>query len=199
MTKRIYSLTFAVLFLAQVACGQMPKGKAVAGPPAPTPTTFSTPEIDRAKLKTQAEEIGRAFISGDFEKVADLTYPGIVQMAGGRAQIVAFLKKSMKEMRAGGFDIVSVSVDEPTQVIKVDKRLFAVVPTTMRVKVPQGTFVGPSFYIGVSDDGGEKWTFVDGNGGANKQKLRALFPSAADKLELPQERPPVLDTGKPNV
>lgn len=196
MTKRSYILAFIILTFAQLACGQTRIAGGIAGPPAPGPVGVSTPEIDRAKLKTQAEELNEAFVGGNFDKVADLTYPGLVRRIGGRTQMVAFLRQNMKEMQAQGFDLLSVSVDEPKQVIKIGGQIFSILPTTMRAKTPRGVLVGKSFLIGVSDDGGEKWTFVDGSIGVDEQKLHVLLPAAADKLELPQEQPPVLEAGK---
>ncbi|MGB8508668.1 MAG: hypothetical protein WCD76_09700 [Pyrinomonadaceae bacterium] len=198
MMKRISGVVFCIALLVNVACGQTRKSNnGTGGPHAPARVAVSTPKIDDDKLKAQAEEVNAAFIKGDFGKVADLTYQEVVHRVGGRAQMIAFLENGMKEMRAGGFDIVSVSVDAPKQVIKVEKQLLAVVPTTMRVKSPQGILVGRSFLIGVSENDGEKWTFVDGSAGIDKRKLQILFPLAADKLELPQESAPVPEATKP--
>ncbi|MEZ5427386.1 MAG: hypothetical protein R2747_14035 [Pyrinomonadaceae bacterium] len=62
----------------------------------------------------------------------------------------------------------------------------------MRVQTPEGLFVGESSEIAISDDGGKTWTFIGGGaGGVNKEKLKMLFPVAADKLEIPEEKPPV--------
>ena len=45
--------------------------------------------------------------------------------------------------------------------------------------------------IGVSGDGGLKWTFVSGSS-ATEQTLKLLFPSAAGRLKLPKPKPPEL-------
>jgi hypothetical protein len=50
--------------------------------------------------------------------------------------------------------------------------------------------------IGVSRDGGRGWTFLGGMGATNKEQLRVLLPEAADKLKLPEPKPPTLEPKK---
>lgn len=189
-------LAFTLLILAQVACAQSRGEKGKVEPPTPLPSSsqkaVAATGIDSNKLKAQAEEMSKAFVDGDFGKVADSTYPDVVKFVGGRARMVSSLEVGMKQMRTQGFDIEAVVVGDPTQILTLGKQTFAVVPTTMRMKVQQGTLSSESFFLGVSEDGGNTWSFVDGAGVRDKGRLKVLFPAAADKLELPQSKPPVM-------
>lgn len=188
-----FVVTFVLgLLFATVACAQPQKQKGTPGPPAPRRGAVTTPTVDRNKLREQADALGKAFAAGDFDKVADMTLPDVVKLGGGRVQLVAFLKKNTDEMRAQGFNVEAVTSGEPTQVIGVGKEVYAVVPTTMRMKVPQGVLIGEAFFIGISDDGGESWLFIDGAGMTDKRRLQMFIPSAWDKLNLPAQKPPVL-------
>ncbi|MGH9942788.1 MAG: hypothetical protein ACRD9R_10590 [Pyrinomonadaceae bacterium] len=196
-------LVCIIFSASQVACGQAQKAPAKQelgepGPPAPKAEKVKVadaPEVDKGRIKKKAEELSTAFVEGDFGRVADLTYPDLVELSGGKAKIVSKLEIGMGGWRAQGFQLSSLSVDEPTQVIKARDYLFAVVPATMRMKVPEGVLAQQTFHLGVSRDGGETWTFVDG-GGTGKEKLKILFPtvaSAIDSLELPEEKLPTLE------
>lgn len=187
MTKKLLGVILITLSLAHAADGRQQRRKSAATVP-----PVAAPQVDRTKLKAQAEELARAFVSGDLGKLADMTYPRLIELIGGKTQMIASIEKDMKGMRAEGIEIDSVSVGEPGQVIRIGKQTFAVIPETLRMKVPQGLLVGQSFLIGVSEDGGERWTFVNGLSGANKERLRVLLPAAADKLNLPEMKPPVL-------
>jgi hypothetical protein len=128
--------------------------------------------------------------------VADLTYPDLVELLGGKANMVSQLKQEIGGWGREGFKILEMPVGEPTQVVKSGDYLLAVLPVTMRIKMPEGVFAQQTAYIGVSRDGGQSWTFADGRGG-DKQKLKVLFamiPQAVDKLELPKETRPVLES-----
>ena len=153
--------------------------------------------IDHKKLKLQAQELCDATLKGDFGRAADLTYPKLIQLMGGRTQYLAVLEKGMKETQSAQFQISSMTVGEPRDIFKFNTQHYAIVPTIMRMKVPQGTLVGEGFMIGISADGGQNWTFVDsGPAAQDKQKLRILFGPAAEELRLPDEKRPVLYPGQ---
>ncbi len=189
MNRLKYSAVIILLLLPCVACGQTSRRY-----PKPTnANTSSSPQIDTGKLKLQAEEINQAFLRNDFGRVADLTYPKLVEILGGRARMIAFLEQGVKSMEAEGFKIVSVSIGEPNDVISDGHQLFAIVPTITNIKFSEGILVGQAFRIANSKDGGKNWTFVDGAGfSSDKGKLKMLFPTVADKLRLPEIKPPVL-------
>jgi len=142
-------------------------------------------------LKKLANECGKAFVSGDFNKVVDLTYPKVVELMGGRARMVSFLQDGTRQMKAQGQEILSSLADDPTQVIAIEKQTFAVVPTNLRIKVPQGILVSKSVTIGVSGDNGKSWTFVSGDG-LDEEKIKVVFPSAVGKLKIPAHQEPTL-------
>src|SRR5215472_11029115 len=122
------------------------------------------------KAKAQANELGMAVVMGDFARAADLTYPKLIEFLGGRARYIAQLKKQMTEMSAGEFKLLSCTAAEPIQVIEVRQRLYAVIPSLIRIKGTEGVLVGQAFMIGVSKDGGETWTFVDSGGREMKRE-----------------------------
>ena len=97
-------------------------------------------------------------------------------------------------MRAEGSRYESVSVGEPKQVVSGARgQLFAVVPTVVRISTPRGVAASQSFFLGVSEDGGGRWTFVEGADIEGQNDLKSLFPSAPDGLDLPAQTPPVLE------
>jgi hypothetical protein len=199
---KLASVVFIFLLSAQIAGGQSRKKQepGIPGPPAPKGTAQKvedvSAQVDKSRVKKQAQEMTDAFVAGNFEKMVDLTYPDLVEILGGKAKMVARLKEEVAGWRKEGFQILSMPVDEPKRVVKSRNYLLTVVPAKMRVKMPEGVFVQPTSYIGASQDGGQTWTFVDGRG-SNKQKLKILFaaiPTAVDELELLAEMPPVRES-----
>jgi len=140
------------------------------------------------QLRAQAEECVRAFMENDFERLAFYTHPKVVEIVGGRERMVAFLRKGVEEMKAEGFETLSYTPGAPTQVLRLGRQTYAVVPATLRMRAPKGVLVSESFMIAVSDDGGRRWTFVSGSG-AEPAKLKVLFPAAASRLKLPTPKP----------
>lgn len=141
-------------------------------------------------LVAQAQEVNDAFRRRDFARMIDLTYPKAVEAAGGRDKMVAALAKGMKEMEAEGVVVLSSTAGAPTQIVQVAGSIYAVLPTTLRVKAQDGIFQTESSMIGISVDSGATWTFIDA-GGKDQTQLKKMLPDVADKLNLPPEKQPV--------
>ena len=145
------------------------------------------------RIKQQAQELCDAMLSADYDKAVKLTYPKLVELMGGRTNFIAAVRNAMSQTQSAQFRIESVTVGEPRDLIQVKTEKYVIVPTTMKMKVPEGLLVGEAFMIGISSDGGRNWTFVDSGGRSmDKTQLMVLFPSAAEKLRLPEVKKPTL-------
>ena len=141
-------------------------------------------------LVAQAQEVNDAFRRRDFARMVDLTYPKVIEAAGGRDKMVSALAKGMKEMEAEGVVVLSSTAGAPTQIVHASGSIYAVLPTTLKVKAQDGVFQTESSMIGISSDSGATWTFIDA-GGKDQNQLKNLLPDAASKLNLPAEKQPV--------
>ena len=159
-------------------------------------STSAPKTVDHEIIKRQAQELSEAMIKGDYNKAADLTYPKLVELMGGRAKFVSETEKIFKEMEAQQMRIVSNVVGEPHDIVEVKNEIYAIVPTEMRMKLPDGILASEAFMIGVSKDGGQNWTFVDAaaarEGG---EGLKMMFPDAASQLRVPEVKRPVFHKG----
>jgi hypothetical protein len=178
------------LILAAISCGnkEAPKTPAVATE-SPAATIESYPA-----LLAQAQEVNDAFRRRDFGRMVDLTYPKVIEAAGGREKMIAALSKGIKEMEAEGVSVLSSTAAAPTQIVHASKWIYAVVPTTLKVKAKDGIFQTESSMIGISSDQGAKWTFIDA-GGKDHTQLISFLPAPADSLKLPAEKDPVKISG----
>lgn len=148
---------------------------------------FAQEQLDEevaGRLQTQAAESGRAFIEGNFERLADYTHSKLVELIGGREKLLGFLRKSVDEMKAEGFVPLSSVPAAPTQVLRVGRQTYAIVPLKFKMRAPRQILVSDSFMIAVSDDEGKNWKFLSG-ASIDEEKLKLLLPDAAGKLKLP--------------
>ena len=184
---RILATVLISLLVTQVACAKTPSAAN-----APSPQSTSTASKQYPNAKAQANQLNDAVLSGDYEKAADLTYPKLIELIGGRAKYLAVLKGGMNETQSDRFRIISTVSDDPTDIIEIGSDVYAILPTTMKIKVAEGILVGQSSLIGVSNDRGEHWTFVDAGKGFSHEQLKTLFPAVADRLKVPEQKRPVL-------
>jgi hypothetical protein len=140
---------------------------------------------DAAKrLQAQAEESSRAFIEGDYGRLADYTYPKLLELIGGREKLVEVVRKGVEEMKAEGFVPLSSVPSAAVQVLRAGRLTYAVLPLKFKMRAPDQVLVSDSFMIAVSDDGGKNWKFLSG-ANVDEARLKVLLPDAAGRLKLP--------------
>jgi hypothetical protein len=127
----------------------------------------------------------------DFDHVVDCLPDDLVATMGGRADIVAQMKKATAE---GGWHIDSADITEPTAVVKGGNHWFAIVPETIHTRLPEGRVVLASFLLGVSADDGRSWRFVDG-AKLTPESAKAMFADYPATLTLPAVGEPELQRG----
>lgn len=153
----------------------------------------TSPAGSTERIKQQAQELCDAMLTANFDKAADLTYPKLIELMGGRTKFISTVRDAMGQVQTEQFRVEAVTVGEPHDLIHVKAHKYVIVPTTMKMKVPEGLLIGEAFMIGISSDAGRNWTFVDSGGRSmDKTKLKILFPLAAEKLRLPDIKPPTL-------
>lgn len=145
-----------------------------------------------ASIKEQARKLTRAFMDEDFETLLAGTYPKVIELSGGRAQVLATLKAGVAEGRAQGARVVSYEPGEPDAIKRAGTKLLSVVPVEMKVDFPERTFTQKSFLLAVSADGGKVWKFIDGTQ-LNQDLLKVLVPGAARVVTLPKPEEPVVE------
>ena len=198
MTNRlVISLVFPLFVLGMLGCASKPQPETQPQPQAEQRPQATAPKtLDHENIKRQAQELCDATIKGDFNRVADLTYPKLIEIFGGREALISQAKAAVSEMESQQYRIVSIEVGEPHDIVEVKNEIFAIVPSTMRIKAPGGVLVGEAFMIAVSKDGGQQWTFVDSSAAKDDDAgFKTLFPDAANQLRIPEQKQPVFHKG----
>jgi hypothetical protein len=140
-------------------------------------------EADLEAIKAEALACNNALKSGDFETLADKTYPKVVELMGGKAKMVEEMKKLTENWKKQGIQILSNDVEAPKEVIGDGADRAAILPTKMVIKTAANTVTSPGFLLGISADSGKTWTFVDGSQAAQN---RQLLPKALQEIKLPE-------------
>jgi hypothetical protein len=158
-------------------------------------TCCAAQPADNAALKQTAkakvEEINAALIKEDFGKIVDLTHPKLVELLGGRDKAIAKVEAATKEMKAKGFTVRSGKVEEPSEPVAAGNELYIVVPFQLEMKAPGGRMLIKSFSIGVSNDQGKSWTFL--NGDQELAQVKQMLPNLPEALKLPERQKPVFE------
>jgi hypothetical protein len=187
MTRKTFLVALFGLLVFQFGCGRSNN---------PATGSSSSAEKRYPSLKTQADQFNQASLTADDDKLVELTYPKLIELVGGREEFLANADAIRSEMESQQLRVLSATAEDPKDIIEVNNQIYAIVPVRMRMKAPEGVLVGRSFMIGVSEDRGEKWKFVSaGSGQLDAEQLKLLFPAAAEKLHIPEDEEPTLESG----
>lgn len=150
-------------------------------------------EDARALIKNRAEACGNAMQAGEYDKVAELTHPKVLEALGGKKKAAETMRSVIDDMEIQGISIESYTIGEISEIVSEKDNQFAIVHTVMKMKAPKGRLSQNSFLIAVSPDKGKSWTFVDGN--AIDALKQSGFPLPSG-LKLPAVEEPVLTPDK---
>ena len=154
------------------------------------PSKRPSPDPRKKLVRQKAAEISQALAAGDFGTVVRLTYPKVVELAGGSEKMIGHLQTGMQKMKSNGVAIASVKVGSPSEFQAAGADLFAIVPTAIELNVPGGKLTQKSFVVGISSDAGQSWLFADGNG-LGADQVKTVFPNFPDSVPLPAPQPAV--------
>lgn len=158
-------------------------GSSVAGAPSAASDASASAE---ERVLQEARSFLPLVLSAD-EKLIDHMPDDLMADVGGRSKFSEALATSKEQMKTQGFSIEDATVDPPTKMTTNEGRMFAILPSHLTLKTPEGRLRQGSFLVGVSDDDGRNWRFVDGSNPAAVKKLRKFPPS----LVLPEPQKPV--------
>ncbi|MBC7651532.1 MAG: hypothetical protein H7101_07275 [Deinococcales bacterium] len=140
-------------------------------------------------VKTQANIMVTAMKKQDYKTLVKMTYPKAVAVAGGEAKMLEGMNKGLGQMKTNGISFSNVSVGEPSAIITVGKQLQCTIPDKLEMKMMGGTIGTNSTLIGISDDKGKTWTFIDAVG-KDLVTLRKVIPTLSNKLIIPKMQQP---------
>jgi hypothetical protein len=141
-------------------------------------------------VKKRAQELGNATIRGDYAKVIDDTFDGVVRELGGRDKAIQVIANGMSKLKAKGITFKKYSVGKPGDFHREGDNTFVVVPTVLEMSLPGNRLIAKSYLLGISGDNGKSWKFVDGAGMDKKEIREKVLPKLPAKLQLPAKEQP---------
>jgi hypothetical protein len=137
------------------------------------------------RLKEQANHMRKFFLEKDYEAFSKYTHPTIIEMAGGRQQMIKAVKNQIQKMKAEGAEFLDLTIGEPSEIIRVENELQCTVPQTITLKIQDQKITKKTSLIAISTDSGENWYFIDAAPGLNQ--IKKAFPKLSNKLVILQE------------
>lgn len=147
---------------------------------------LSSPEA-AARMKAQAEEFGRALLGGDAQRVVGLTYPAVVKKMGGRDAALRIIGNGLTAMKGQGLQFGAMTYTEPSEIVEAKGKTYGYVSYQIPLTDSDGLrAVNSASLVGVSEDGGRNWTFLDMSTPAGQPAMfHELLPDFPSNLNVP--------------
>lgn len=150
-------------------------------------------EPSKDEVKKLATEMIQATIKGEFKKLLDATYPEAINILGGREAALKQIEETMEQLKKAGLKFEKYEVVSMGDFVKDDKTTYLVLNTESVIVVSGSKIHAKSYLLAISTDDAKTWTFLDGAGLSNKDRLNKVLPKRPASLKLPDDVPPKIE------
>lgn len=175
---------FPVLLIC-IACGcsNGSDGEAISEA---TPQPESSVDAQLAEVQSIAQECGDATVSGDYESVLDVTLPKLIELGGGRENLLRAMRAQFSDPDAQR--LVAMQVGEPLPISKFAGYWTTFVPTATTIAQGPRVLRGHTHMLAVSEDEGRIWHFLSGNK-LSHERIWLFIPEFPESIAIPENPP----------
>jgi hypothetical protein len=156
----------------------------------------SPESVSLANVEKQGTVMAKLLLKKDYKAFAAFIYAPVVKMMGGQEKMASYMEKSLKGMEEEGFSITKVTVGNCSRIIRAEKQLQCTLTETIEMKHSEGKLIQKSTLIGISDDNGLTWTFIDTHG-ATLKELQKTVKELSNELVIPEQEEPTMISNRP--
>ncbi len=137
--------------------------------------------LQQEAAKRQLQEMSAALKRGDLDRFISFINPALVAYLGGADSLRRQMQPSLKEVTGA---MGRVSVAEPSKIFRVKSQMQCVITDTIDFAFEGSHQKTIDNVIGISDDGGFAWTFINcGNSYDVYKQYKPHLPKLAPELE----------------
>ena len=149
------------------------------------------PESAKDNLKIQVDQMVHALISKDYNTLLKFTYPKLIENKGGPDKAMAEIIEAVESLKKQDIALDSISIGQPTEFVKAGNEIHTIIPETLFIQVPRGILKSEGYLIGITQNLGKTWHFIDG-ADVNTSNITTILPNYNPKLRLPEQNDPIL-------
>ncbi len=151
-------------------------------------TLISQNEYENSIVE-QSKIMSDAIFNGEYEVLADYTYPLIIEMMGGKDSMMRIIENAMDNMKNQGFSFSNIDIGKPSRVYEAGDELHCIMSQTIELKNSEGTLKSKSYLLGISKNDGKNWFFID-TGQLTNETVYEMFPDFNSDLIIPETEQP---------
>ena len=145
----------------------------------------------QAVIKAQAQETIEAMKNLDHKKMAQKTYPKILEMVGGEEALIKLLENQFNQFKAEGITFTSIEIGDPSATVKAGEELHCLIPQKLVLDTKDQIITTNGYLLGISRDQGKEWYFLD-CAQLNNESVKMILPNFNDELKIPEKTLPTV-------
>ena len=134
-----------------------------------------------ANLNLQLKTMKDLLFAENYEEFTTYVYPKVYQMMGGKDKMIEATKFALRKMKNDGFNFLDIQFSEPSKFIKKGNETQFTITQNLLMQTPKGKILGSYTLIGISNDNGKNWKFID-TSGKSKAIMLKYFPNLSPDL-----------------
>ena len=138
-------------------------------------------QTSNQNLNQQLSILRNFFFEEDYNQFAKFVHPEVTKMIGGKAKMIQTTKASLDKMKKDGFFFSDLTFKNPTKFINNGNNVQFTITQEITMKTPKGKIFAEYSLIGVSNDKGKNWFFID-TSGKSKEEMRKYLPFLSKDL-----------------
>lgn len=143
----------------------------------------------KSVIKAQAMEMVGSLLKKDFSKFAAFMHPKVIEMAGGREQLLQRMDTANKMATQFGARISRVLIGQPGDILNYRNQLQCTLPQTTTITSLLGNLKLETTLIAISEDQGKHWYFID-TSAYNLDEIKASLPDISPDIRIPPMKKP---------
>ncbi|EON74778.1 hypothetical protein ADIS_4749 [Lunatimonas lonarensis] len=148
------------------------------------------------EIKTAAQIYAFAQVNEDLDMILDMTYPKLVEKAGGAENMKSMIARLREAEAAKGHRLKELLIKDPILSARVGNEIHAIVPIRSSIIVPDGLLTIESSLIAVDTEKRENRYFIE-TSALDDRNVQKVLTTWDDSLTLPAKKPTVFqDTNK---
>lgn len=139
----------------------------------------------KENIKKEAEKMGNLMVTKDYKNFIKYMYPPLINLMGGEERILSTFEQGLPN----GSSIEKITISDLSDTIQIQNQIQCTLKEEITMKVNGGKLLATSTLIGLSEDNGKTWYFLDSNG-HSLESLKEKFPNISDKLTITENEKP---------
>ena len=140
-------------------------------------------------IQIQARKMVDALVNGNFNYMVSKTHPDIVSVIGGKEKMLGVLQKQMDVFLKQEVSFESIEIGQPSEIFQATDELHCLIPQKIVMKISGGTITTNGYLLGISQDQGQNWYFLD-TAQLNNENVERMIPNYNQKLRIPDKVQP---------